>query len=201
MSWTDERVEVLTEMWTDGKSAAEIAKELGGITRNAVIGKAHRLGLSGRASPIKKKPADSSAASGKAKPKKSTKATKAVKPVKAAKPTEEVVAERKQTIKKIAEKSAVKAASKKASENDGKGIGLLELTEKVCKWPIGDPQEADFYFCGKDSPQGVPYCPEHVGMAYQSPRKAGGASQTKGSIKIVADTVAVDDTDKKEVKK
>lgn len=183
MSWTDDRVATLTKMWKDGRSAAEIAKELGGVTRNAVIGKAHRLGLSGRASPIKKKKETAKKTTTKAAAKKTTKTTKK----KAAAKTEEKVeaSAKQQKMVTDAIKAAAAEAPSKAKEG---GITLLELTERVCKWPIGDPQESDFHFCGMPSLNSLPYCEEHAAMAYQTPRKAGAAAaKTKGSLKIVGD--------------
>jgi len=109
MSWTEERVESLKNMWSQGMSASEIADALGDVSRNAVIGKAHRLGLSGRPSPIKKKPS--------------------------------------------------------------RGATILSLTERMCKWPLGDPKDPDFHFCGKQSVSGLPYCAEHAAVAYQPPTK------------------------------
>jgi len=108
-SWTEERVEKLRELWGQGMSASEIADLLGNVTRNAVIGKAHRLGLSGRPSPIKKKPS--------------------------------------------------------------KGATILSLTERMCKWPVGDPKSPDFHFCGKHAVSGLPYCAEHAALAYQPAKK------------------------------
>lgn len=107
--WTDERVEKLRELWGRGMSASEIAEMLGDVTRNAVIGKAHRLGLSGRPSPIKKKPT--------------------------------------------------------------RGATILSLTERMCKWPVGDPKHPDFHFCGKAAAPGMPYCAEHAALAYQPAKK------------------------------
>lgn len=124
MSWTDERIELLRKLWEKGLSASQIAEELaGGVTRNAVIGKAHRLGLKSRPSPVKTEAA----------PKKAAAAPKKPKPV---------------------------VQSQKVS--------LLDLTERVCKWPIGHPGDEDFHFCGKPSQQGFPYCSEHCAVAYQA---------------------------------
>lgn len=141
MSWTDKRVQTLETMWRAGKSASEIAETLGGVTRNAVIGKAHRMGLSGRPSPIKKvKERPVSAPSATAE----TPAAPAAAPAARAKPV------------------AVSASGK------GAGVSILQLTERMCKWPHGDPREADFHFCGQPSKPGMPYCTDHVSVAYQS---------------------------------
>ncbi|RMD87549.1 MAG: global cell cycle regulator GcrA-like protein [Alphaproteobacteria bacterium] len=122
MAWTDEKIAELKKLWDRGLSASQIASELGdGITRNAVIGKAHRLGLKSRPSPVKSEPA-------RAKP----------------------------------------ARSRKKKDALRNRVGLLDLTERMCKWPIGHPGEPDFHFCGRDSVPGMPYCADHCREAYQS---------------------------------
>tara|TARA_Y100000296_G_scaffold87509_1_gene136462 strand:+ start:21740 stop:22369 length:630 start_codon:yes stop_codon:yes gene_type:complete len=160
MAWTDERVAVLKKMWGEGKTAAEIAKELGeGVTRNAVIGKAHRLKLSGRASPIQT-------------PKKTTiKAAKeqgnAKARVKA--PKAEVTEKPKPVVKRAPSVSSAQAKLEiEAIKNKGKRLPLAELTERMCRWPIGDPNDADFGFCGCRTEVGLPYCVEHGQIAYQT---------------------------------
>jgi GcrA cell cycle regulator len=182
MSWTDERVETLTKMWKDGRSAAEIAKELGGVTRNAVIGKAHRLGLSGRSSPIKKKAKDDT--------KKTAKTTTAKKTAAAKKPAAKKKAGGEKKVASAAQQKIIAEAIKEAvaevdRELEG-GVALLDLTEKLCRWPIGDPQESDFHFCGLASMPNLPYCEEHAAEAYQTPRKQQG-SKTRGALKLVGD--------------
>ena len=132
MSWTDERVALLKKLWVEGKTAAEIAKELGGVTRNAVIGKAHRLKLSNRVSPIQQNK----------------------KPV--AKPQPTAVAPEKK-IQKIIEQ-----------DNLRKGIELMEVNGRMCRWPLGDPREENFGFCGGHSVEGLPYCADHAKVAYQA---------------------------------
>ncbi|MCX2723672.1 GcrA family cell cycle regulator [Roseibium salinum] len=159
MSWTNERVELLKKLWSDGLSASQIAGELGGVTRNAVIGKVHRLGLSGRAktasNPSKQRRARPNAPAGTSAPKKpaaqpqsigatALKADYAPAPVAEAKP--EPIAE-------------LVPISQRAT--------ILTLTERTCKWPIGDPATDDFYFCGRQSDAGVPYCAHHCKIAYQ----------------------------------
>jgi len=133
MSWTDERVTLLRKLWCEGKTAAEIAKALGGVTRNAVIGKAHRLKLSNRISPIQQN-------------------TK--KPVKS--PEEK-------------QKTRIAVAAPRPQINI-KGIKFDQLKERMCRWPVGDPQEEDFKFCGCESTPGMPYCDGHAKMAYQAAR-------------------------------
>ncbi len=200
MSWTDERIATLKKMWKEGKSAADIAKTLGkGVTRNAVIGKAHRMGLSGRPSPIKK-PAASPVAKKEATPKKETLRV-AVAPKKSAAPAPAKVnpalLKEAEELKKL-EKSAVQI---------GGGVALIDLTERMCKWPIGDPREADFSFCGRGIRVGTPYCPEHAAMAYQtSSRSRNQAARQKEAVAEdveieveVEEDVADDDTDDTEV--
>ncbi|WP_138380574.1 GcrA family cell cycle regulator [Luteithermobacter gelatinilyticus] len=139
MAWTDERVEKLRELWDKGLSASQIAKELGeGVTRNAVIGKAHRMGLASRPSPVKTDPA--------------------------------------KKVKKAVEK---KKPSRKAA---GGKVSLLELTDRMCKWPIGHPGEPDFHFCGKPSRPGFPYCQEHCAEAYQVQQPRRDRRTNRGRI-------------------
>lgn len=150
MSWTDERVELLKKLWSDGLSASQIAAELGGITRNAVIGKVHRLGLSGRA--------------------KST-STGAARPRKARTPSMlriGRVAIRGNTA--LAHAYEIEEAEPEMMENIipiGQRRTLLELNEQTCRWPIGDPSAGDFFFCGGNTVTGLPYCAFHSRVAYQ----------------------------------
>lgn len=160
MSWTDERVELLKKLWAEGLSASQVAAELGGVTRNAVIGKVHRLGLSGRAKTTTntqrarrprnpaQRPARPSA--GAAPTVGATALKPEVKPQATPKPKVEARPE---------EDSVVIPISKRAS--------ILTLTETTCKWPIGDPGDNDFHFCGNKSEAGAPYCKYHAEIAYQ----------------------------------
>ncbi len=184
MSWTDERVELLKKMWGEGQSASQIAKELGGVTRNAVIGKVHRLGLSNRAgggssaksAPAKEKEADAKPAAAAApKPKPAPEPAKAAEPAPAPRPSN-VTPLRKPIVpagqplppQPSANEISPEALAKvKEVENHAKKISLMELTERTCKWPIGDPATDDFYFCGLPVQQGKPYCEAHVGVAFQ----------------------------------
>ena len=175
MSWTDERVEILKKMWGEGQSASQIAKELGGVTRNAVIGKVHRLGLSNRAT-------SNSSAKSEAKPKAEAKAAapkKAPAP-KAAEPAAEkqsnVTPLRRQIIpagqplppQPSANEISPEALARVSEiEKKAKKLTLLELTERTCKWPVGDPATPDFWFCGLPTQTGKPYCEAHVGVAFQ----------------------------------
>lgn len=151
MSWTDERVTLLEKLWGEGHTAAEIAKQLGGITRNAVIGKAHRMKLSGRVSPIQqnKKSANSNVDR---KPKKTVKAKPRISILPKA---DKVEALPKQNVE----------VKKKSKE---KLFDLMDLQPRMCRWPSGDPQEDDFGFCGERTISGIPYCAEHAKMAYQA---------------------------------
>ncbi len=183
MSWTDERVEILKKMWGEGQSASVIAKELGGVTRNAVIGKVHRLGLSNRASSTKAAPKKEAAAKPAAKP-------KAAKP--APKPKAEPASEGPATQSAAPQPTATPArraiipagqplppqpsaneispealASVREVEKGAKKLSLMELTERTCKWPIGDPATDEFWFCGLATQTGKPYCEAHVGVAFQ----------------------------------
>jgi GcrA cell cycle regulator len=178
MSWTDDRVEILKKMWGEGQSASQIAKELGGVTRNAVIGKVHRLGLSNRAT-------TGTAAKPDAKPKAEIKPKPAPKPEKpekpemrteAAAPPKSNLPARRQIIpagqplppQPSANEISPEALAKvNEVEKKAKKIGLMELTERTCKWPVGDPATEDFWFCGLPVKQGKPYCEAHVGVAFQ----------------------------------
>ena len=192
MSWTDERVETLKKMWGEGQSASQIAKELGGVTRNAVIGKVHRLGLSNRAGtgakPVAEKPAAKPVAKpAPAKPKPAAAAPEAPapepEPAPAPKPEPEldengipISAARRAIIpagqplppQPSANEISPEALAKVSEvEKTAKRLTLMELTEKTCKWPVGDPATDDFWFCGLAAQQGKPYCEAHVGVAFQ----------------------------------
>ena len=177
MSWTKERTELLEKMWTEGKSAAEIAKELGeGATRNAVIGKAHRMGLSGRPSPIKKKKATPAASTDK------KTATTAAKPKKSAKPAaKKSAAPAAAAPKGLMPMPAAPNNKERKAQTPGKGLSILDLTDRICKWPIGDPQESDFHFCGAPSHPGRPYCIDHCTEAYQALQKKAQAAKKSQS--------------------
>ncbi len=193
MSWTDERVELLKKMWTEGQSASQIAKELGGVTRNAVIGKVHRLGLSnraggpgegddraeaamppaGRAEPAR--PAAPDAPARAAKPELRV-ANGRPEPVSMTAPTVQTAPARKPIVPagqplppqpSANEISPEALASVREVEKKAKRISLMELTERTCKWPIGDPATEDFWFCGLSAQPGKPYCDAHVGVAFQ----------------------------------
>jgi GcrA cell cycle regulator len=148
MSWTDERIDQLKQLWEKGLTASQIAEKLaGGISRNAVIGKAHRLGLKARPSPVKSgEVAATDTPAIEARPA----------PVVAAVPVADV-ARPKPAPRPVA---APTASSGKTS--------LLDLSDKICKWPIGHPGDSDFHFCGKPAQPTFPYCSEHCAVAYQA---------------------------------
>ena len=177
MSWTDERVELLKKMWGEGQSASQIAKELGGVTRNAVIGKVHRLGLSNRATTSTKTETKAKAApKAEAKPKPAPKPAEPVAKEAAEPAAPKPLPARKQIIpagqplppQPSANEISPEALAKvSAIEKKAKRLTLMELTERTCKWPVGDPATDDFWFCGLTVQQGKPYCEAHVGVAFQ----------------------------------
>ena len=183
MSWTKERVDILEKMWTDGKSAAEIAKSLGeGVTRNAVIGKAHRMGLSGRPSPIKKT---------KTALNKTTKKT-----AKPSAPKSKVAPKKKKSFEGEPLPKSIKPIPaaplrKKKEMPTGDGLTILDLTDRICKWPFGDPQDADFHFCGEAVHPSKPYCLVHCAEAYQTLSRKKKSRKTK--LKLTAGDVTKKD--------
>ena len=213
MSWTDERIERLKSLWTKGMTASHIADELGGVSRNAVIGKAHRLGLQSRPSPVKpNEPEPKPSAKAKEKPAPAPSAAKAPPPRRRAPGPAE--AERRPAPRRplprrrrgrgrsarAAEPGAKRPSRWSARSGPGGFVrqgpsdqqapippapprrlvpakpspevaektGLLDLNEKICKWPIGHPGEPDFHFCGDPANPGFPYCVQHCGVAYQA---------------------------------
>jgi GcrA cell cycle regulator len=156
MSWTDERVEMLKKLWADGLSASQIAAELGGITRNAVIGKVHRLGLSGRAK------APSSAGP---RARKTRAPSHVFRSIRNALRGNTALAAHA-----VAAYEAEIEPEPEPLENIipiGQRCSILELSDDKCHWPIGDPGHADFAFCGGKSIIGLPYCAYHARIAYQ----------------------------------
>jgi len=202
MSWTDERIERLKTMWTQGSTASQIAEELGGVSRNAVIGKAHRLGLESRPSPVKpgeekEKKAKSAPAPRVAKP------SPAPKPAPASSESRESVTEARHAAapsapvqSKQADQTTIQYRSvgpggfirqgpgdtqapippapprrlvpAKPSADVADKTSLLDLNDRICRWPMGHPGEPDFHFCGQQANPGYPYCVEHCGVAYQA---------------------------------
>ena len=158
MGWTDERVELLKKLWQDGLSASQIAKQLGGVTRNAVIGKVHRLGLSGRATPSQ--------------PARTT--FKAPRPARPAQPQ----APRRVAAPVSQSQSPVPVAPRPIVYDEQPGSAtVLTLGAHMCKWPIGDPSADSFTFCGKRIDGDGSYCVGHARVAYQpqQSRKKPGA--------------------------
>lgn len=214
MSWTDERIGTLRKMWEGGATASEIATELGGVSRNAVIGKAHRLGLKARPSPVKaneqKKKTAAPAAKKPAAPAPVVSTRAAPEPAERSATSEpaERAAPRAAAPAPRAEPASDNAAPPPPPENLPKIVSvgpggflrqgpgdqqapippapprrlvpakpsaeiagkttLLDLSEKVCRWPMGHPGEPDFHFCGVAVNPGFPYCVEHCGRAYQA---------------------------------
>jgi GcrA cell cycle regulator len=153
MSWTDERVELLKKLWSEGLSASQIAGRLGSVTRNAVIGKVHRLGLSGRATTSRMKThrprARMANAKRAAKPRFAVAGNPAVRGLFSGE-GEAYVPPAEEMIIPLAERKTIQT-----------------LTECSCRWPIGDPQLADFHFCGKTKVPALPYCEHHARRAFQ----------------------------------
>jgi GcrA cell cycle regulator len=200
MSWTDERIETLRKMWDSGLTATQIAEELGGVSRNAVIGKAHRLGLPARPSPVK--PNEPKAAAAPATP---AEPRPAPAPREAAAPSAPA-APRAPASAAASDETAAPAAPEKPSGPVLRSVGpggflrqnpgeqsapiqpapprrlvparpseaiagktsLLDLNDRICKWPLGHPGEPDFHFCGDKVNPGFPYCVDHCGHAYQA---------------------------------
>ncbi|MEM9336423.1 MAG: GcrA family cell cycle regulator [Patescibacteria group bacterium] len=171
-SWTDERVEKLKKLWAEGMSASQIAKSLGGVTRNGVIGKIHRLGLTSRQSEGEKiKGGDGEEnKQPKNQPETIPLAVEAspARPSQRPRPGNPFNHPRK-PIPQVDEAAERKLAEDLLSKINpqAKKLSLLELTERTCKWPIGDPAEENFYFCGLPCAPGKPYCEHHVAVAYQ----------------------------------
>jgi len=206
MSWTDERIETLRKMWDSGLTATQIAEELGGVSRNAVIGKAHRLGLPSRPSPVKPNEPKAAAAPAEPKPAPAPRPT----PAPSASPAPVAAAPRApapapesadddddgdapapapkregpvlrsvgpggfirqnpgEQAPPIAPAPPRRLVPAKPSEAIAGKTSLLDLNDKICKWPLGHPGEPDFHFCGDKVNPGFPYCVAHCGHAYQA---------------------------------
>ena len=186
MSWTDERVEKLKQLWSEGLSASQIATQLGGVSRNAVIGKVHRLSLPGRAksggAPTQAAPR--ATARNTAPPRAPNFASRVAGRRPAAPPQSTPSAPRTAgatALKQEVETDIVPATRPRSNPDNVvvpimKKVALTELTEMTCKWPVGDPTQGDFYFCGCDAPENTPYCSYHAKLAYQpaSDRRRAG---------------------------
>jgi GcrA cell cycle regulator len=162
MAWTDERVEILKKLWSEGLSASQIANRLGGVTRNAVIGKVHRLGLSGRTTTTRAKtprprrrtaPKPAGRFGGTSYPSHGNTALKTYYEADPDANAELVPAPVEELVIPLAERASI-----------------LTLKECMCRWPIGDPGEEHFHFCGRPADQGAPYCEFHARIAYQPPQ-------------------------------
>ena len=182
MAWSEERVAILKKMWLEGNSASEIAKALGNITRNAVIGKVHRLGLSNRDTNVSKSNDSSPKITGNVKrgrpPKVNKEQKKRGRPLKVkesidfnraknikdktAKPLGDVTQTSDEKLEIVSDLSEETLKNLLKVEKKSKKISLMELTEKTCKWPIGDPATDTFWFCGHESQPGKPYCKTHI---------------------------------------
>jgi GcrA cell cycle regulator len=192
MSWTDERIDRLKTMWEKGLTASQIADDLGGVSRNAVIGKAHRLGLKSRPSPVKANDTEakpSAAPKPKAKPVERSAPRMAAPAVERAPAAPVHAAPRPQSdMPKIVsigpggfmrqgpgdQQAPIPPAPPrrlvpaKPSAEIADKTSLLDLSDRVCRWPMGHPGEPDFHFCGQAVNPGFPYCVEHCGRAYQA---------------------------------
>jgi GcrA cell cycle regulator len=231
MSWTDERIETLTKMWEGGSTASQIAEELGGVSRNAVIGKAHRLGLKARPSPVKSNDRSETVAAEPAAGATPPPAAPVAAPPVAARPVAPVVAAAPPVVAAepapravtppverpvVAAPAAPVTDDAPAAPTDSQPLpppsprivsvgpggflrqgpgdqqapippapprrlvpakpsadissktSLLDLNDRICRWPMGHPGEADFHFCGVKVNPGFPYCVEHCGRAYQA---------------------------------
>lgn len=186
MAWTDEMVEELKRLWSEGVTTGEIGRRLN-ISKNSIVGKVHRLGLSGRPSPIKKKGDEPET------PKKAKSPAKEKEPKKAA-PAKTSQEKPKEVQQKPApkpepkvEKQPVPAKTTPLEEDDIKlaksispkvesaagkrHVSLTELDNHTCRWPIGDPKDENFHFCGRKIRLGQTYCEEHAAIAYVKPGK------------------------------
>src|SRR3954452_15564008 len=199
MSWTEERIERLKKMWHDGATASQIADELGGVSRNAVIGKAHRLGLEQRPSPVKpgeekdsRKAAPATAAPRPPAPK--ADAARAAAPAGPAAATPRPANPPQQSHRPAGSEIQYRSIGTGGFVRQGPGdqqapippapprrlvpakpspevadkTSLLDLNDRICKWPMGHPGEPDFHFCGEQANPGFPYCVQHCGVAYQA---------------------------------
>lgn len=193
MAWTDERIDRLKAMWEKGMTASQIAEDLGGVSRNAVIGKAHRLALEARPSPVKpNEPANTTAAA--IAPEPARVAAPPPPPPSAPAPSRSIIppyvpqaptGPTGAQLRSVGPGGFLRQGpgdqappstpapprrlvpAKPAPEIAGKTT-LLDLSDKICKWPLGHPGEPDFHFCGQTVNPGFPYCVQHCGQAYQA---------------------------------
>ncbi len=174
MAWTDERIKELTKLWAEGQSASKIAETLGGVTRNAVIGKVHRLGLSNRVDTAEK-PTLTKKRGRPAKVKNNQNDADLANPLEKSSLESKIVSklENFEQVKNdddgtvVSSLNAETLANVAELEKKSKKLNLMDLTERTCKWPIGDPSTEKFWFCGHPSEQGKPYCSTHISIAFQ----------------------------------
>lgn len=163
MNWTDERVEMLKKLWAEGLSASQIAAQLGGVSRNAVIGKVHRLKLSSRgratASPARQKKAPAASSGGSTRRHQRSASRTVATSIGAT------------ALKVQFEEDAVAYQHTRPSQDVvvpiSRNLKLVQLNEHTCKWPNGDPLAEDFSFCGNEAGENGPYCTYHSRLAYQ----------------------------------
>ncbi|MFZ5616260.1 MAG: GcrA family cell cycle regulator [Pseudomonadota bacterium] len=163
MAWNDERVELLKRFWSEGLSASQIASKMGGVTRNAVIGKVHRLGLSGRATPAKPQ--------------------RGCDPECRIEEDQTPVVHARSEIERLIVEPEFIAPAILAT---GDMATVATLKGNMCKWPIGDPAKDDFHFCGQSAPTGKPYCAYHAQMAFQ-PAQRRPDRPVQPAARVIAD--------------
>lgn len=174
MAWTEEMIEQLKKMWDEGLTTGEIGRRLN-VSKNSIVGKVHRLGLSGRPSPIKRKNPETEAQKPKAEKPKVAPAPKEVKTEKKVKPApvKAVVIDKPEPIE--AKEPEIKFVpiikEEKTPSKAGQNVSLVELDNHTCRWPIGDPKDENFHFCGNKVRVGQTYCDEHAAIAYVKPNK------------------------------
>jgi len=151
MSWNEQKVNKLKELWGNGSTASQIAEIIGGISRNAVIGKAHRLNLSSK---IKTKNSSS-------------------------RQSFNINSEENNPKQKQGRKAKFKSLIIEKDFEPENPKKLEELDETSCKWPIGHPEEKSFYFCGRSSLKDFSYCKLHLLYAYQAKNKKEEATNDK----------------------
>lgn len=161
MSWNEQKIQMLRDMWGNGFSASEIAKKLGGLTRNAVIGKAHRLKLSGRIAVTQ-----NGEEGAEVKPATTVRAKPTVKKV-MLRPVPTM------PLPNLALRSVMPVVKRASAEPSKSAVPPLKTTERQCRWPHGDPRSPDFKFCGCSAVEGLPYCLDHARVAYQNFGRGG----------------------------
>ncbi|TVR09380.1 MAG: GcrA cell cycle regulator [Salinarimonadaceae bacterium] len=171
-TWSDERVALLRKLWEEGRSASQIAAEIGGVTRNAVIGKVHRLGLSGRVksgapSAAKSRTRAAAPRAREAAPATAHRARPAAEPA-TRKPGPIAPAPLTQRFETVSAGRLIEnAPPSEPALGEGERVTIMDLREGMCRWPIGDPTSPEFRFCGAQAQIGVPYCLHHAQIAYQ----------------------------------